>query len=81
MALVDVDPEVEDAPRGDRVVVLCRGAGAWAGPPGSLPLDGGTLARWGLSPPDLTRLGATLFPGEERFWSPGELAEKVCRSG
>jgi len=45
--------EVEDAARGERVLVLHRGSVVWEGLPADLPQDEASLAPWGLLPPDL----------------------------
>ena len=50
-ATVFFSSEVEDAARGERVLVLHRGSIAWEGAPASLPLDEASLAPWGLLPP------------------------------
>ena len=77
--------EVEDALRGDRVVILDRGKLTWSGLRENLPLDEETLSRWGLLPPDLSRLVHLIFPPgapeRSRLWRPGDLAELLCRSG
>ena len=49
-ATVFFTSEVEDAARGERVLVLHRGAVVWEGAPADLPLDDATLESWGLLP-------------------------------
>ncbi len=75
---------VEDALRGDRVIILDGGRAAWSGLRENLSLDGETLSRWGLLPPDLSRLAHLIFPPgtpeRRRLWRPGDLAEFLCRS-
>jgi energy-coupling factor transport system ATP-binding protein len=50
-ATVYCTSEVEEAVRGERVVVLHRGNVVWEGAPRDLPLDAATLSGWGLLPP------------------------------
>lgn len=52
-ATVFFSSEIEDAARGERVLVLHRGAVVWAGAPANLPRDEASLAPWGLLPPDV----------------------------
>jgi energy-coupling factor transporter ATP-binding protein EcfA2 len=42
--------EVEEATRGERLLVLHRGSVVWDGAPHDLPLDNATLESWGLLP-------------------------------
>jgi len=51
-ATVFFTSEVEEAARGERLLVLHRGSVAWEGPPADLPLDNSTLESWGLLPPE-----------------------------
>jgi energy-coupling factor transport system ATP-binding protein len=46
--------EVEDAARGERVLILHRGTVVWEGAPADLPRDEAALAPWGLLPPGPT---------------------------
>lgn len=83
-AVVTFTSEVEEVRRGDRVVVLAEGRAVWQGEPGHLPLDEGTLSKWGLVVPELTKLGGLLGlddePGKSRLWSFREMARVLCRS-
>ncbi len=83
-SVVYLSSEVQDALRGDRVVVLGAGKVVWEGAPGDLPLGEEALSRWGLRVPDLTALAVLLdLEGTEeagRLWRPGALAEVLCRS-
>jgi len=51
-ATVYCTSEVEEAARGDRVVVLQRGTVVWEGAPRDLPHDAARLGAWGLLPPE-----------------------------
>jgi energy-coupling factor transport system ATP-binding protein len=51
-ATVYLTSEVDDVLRGERVVVLHRGAIAWEGAPADLPSGETALAAWGLLPPE-----------------------------
>jgi energy-coupling factor transporter ATP-binding protein EcfA2 len=83
-ATVYFSSDVDDIVRGSRVVVLAEGRIAWDGPPEEFPLDSPLLSRWGLRQPDLTRLATLMGPSltgdAPRIWTPGELAEELCRS-
>ncbi len=50
-ATVFFTSEVEEAARGERVLVLHHGSIVWEGPATALPRDEAALARWGLLPP------------------------------
>jgi energy-coupling factor transport system ATP-binding protein len=50
-ATVFFTSEVEEAGRGERLLVLHRGSVVWEGAPADLPLDEASLAPWGLLPP------------------------------
>jgi hypothetical protein len=82
--VVTFTSEVEEVRGSDRAVVLAGGRAVWQGEPGQLPLDEGTLSKWGLVVPDLTKLGGLLglggAPGKARLWEPREMARFLCRS-
>jgi energy-coupling factor transport system ATP-binding protein len=52
LATVYLTSEVEEAARGERVLVLRRGTVVWEGAPRDLPRDAAPLGAWGLLPPD-----------------------------
>jgi len=83
-ASVYLTSEVDEAARGERVVVLHRGRIAWEGRPGELPLDGEALAAWDLAPPDLAVLAALLAAAGRavgpRTADPEAMARELCRS-
>jgi energy-coupling factor transport system ATP-binding protein len=56
-AAVFLTSEVEDAARGERVLVLHRGSIVWGGPPADLAPDRATLEGWGLLPPGTVKAG------------------------
>lgn len=51
-ATVFFTSEVEEAARGERVLVLHSGSIVWEGAPRDLPTDATTLESWGLLPPE-----------------------------
>ena len=80
-SMVYLSSEVEDALRGERVVVLAKGRVAWEGEREDFPLEEDILSGWGLHIPDLSALAALLFseddPRRKRIWVPGELARHL----
>ena len=68
-ATVLFSSEVEDAARGQRVLVLHRGSIAWDGAPAGLSRDEASLAPWGLLPSSPTLAEAALR--EARVSVPG----------
>ena len=95
-ATVFFTSEIEEAARGERVLVLHRGSVVWDGAPADLPRDEATLAPWGLLPPAPALPAVALFPTAARrdvsaatcavsdlyfSYNPGAAAERAVLRG
>lgn len=83
-AVVHFTADVGEADRGERVVILHRGAVVWEGASDEVPLDAEVLGAWGLLPPDLAALGTALraagHPVSPPFRDPEAMARQLCPS-
>jgi len=78
-ATVFFTSEVEEAARGERVLVLYRGTVVWEGAPQALPVEAAPLAAWGLLPPDPAVSGAVRCAVEPPVTAPFRNPEKLPR--
>jgi len=80
-ATVFFTSEVEDVVRGDRIIVLHRGAIVWEGPPADLPQDAESLNGWGLilQSPAEERKQESAVTATAKGWREGEGLRRADR--
>jgi energy-coupling factor transport system ATP-binding protein len=78
-ATVFFTSEVEETARGERVLILHRGAVVWEGPTRDLRLDEASLAPWGLLPP--APAIAFAAPGAAAAAVPGDVRDAAIAIG